>query len=96
MNGTKFTEAFVGVVAAQVKQGLSGYRRERAWGGLVLGAPLAQRSSLTTISDVLVKSLVVQEAGDSMLRRSVSAALAVGSRRSHRGSGGNGGLGGKG
>ena len=67
--------------------------RERAWAALVLGAPLAQRSSLTTISDVLVKSLVGQEAGDSVLRRSVSAALAVGSRRSHRGSGGNGGMG---
>ena len=62
----------------------------------MLGAPLAQRSSLTTISDVLVKSLVGQEAGDSVLRRIVSAALAVGSRRSHGGSGGSGGMGSKG
>ena len=56
MDGAKFTEPFVGVVAAKVEKSLSS--SERACGGLVFGAPTIQRSSLASILNVPVIRLV--------------------------------------
>ena len=72
LDGTKFTQAFIGIVAAQVVQSLPRHGRERASVSLVFRAPLPQRGSVTPIRGVPVKSHVGWEARNSMKRRSVT------------------------